>query len=216
MTNVILRAASATIIVLGGVLAAGGTVRARERVASSAADLPVASYAAVGAPTSVPYGWLDFCHREPQECDQPVLPARDLKLTSRTWWILNSINRVVNATIEPVSNYAHWGTMLDHWDYPKDGKGDCKIYALQKRRLLMELGFPRQALLMTIVKDLDGEGHAILTVKTNRGEFILDNLTNKIRPWRATGYTFLKRQSQEDPNVWVAIGNPAPWRVGSR
>ena len=69
---------------------------------------------------------------------------------------------------------------------------------------------------MTVVKDLNDEGHAILTVKTNRGEFILDNLTDTIRPWNATGYQFLKRQSQEDPNVWVAIGDPAPVRVGSR
>ncbi len=114
----------------------------------------------------------------------------------------------VNAAITPVSNYDHWGTTLDHWDYPLDGKGDCKVYALEKRRELMLKGFPRQALLMTVVLDLNGEGHAILTVKTNRGEFILDNLTNAIRPWNATGYQFLKRQAQEDPNVWVSIGDP--------
>ena len=112
--------------------------------------------------------------------------------------------------IEPISNFDHWGTMLDHWDYPTDGKGDCKIYALYKRKLLIESGFPRQALLMTIVRDLQGEGHAILTVKTDRGDFILDNLTDDIRPWTATGYRFLKRQSQEDPNVWVSIQGVAP------
>jgi predicted transglutaminase-like cysteine proteinase len=207
MTSVILRATSATIILLGGTFAAGVEAFAGE---------PVASYAAVGAPTSVPYGWVDFCGREPQECNQPVLPARDVNLTAETWQLLNRINREVNAAIEPVSNYDHWGTMLDHWDYPIDGKGDCKVYALQKRRLLIEAGFPRQALLMTVVKDLNDEGHAILTVKTNRGEFILDNLTDAIHPWNATGYRFLKRQSQEDPNVWVAVGDPLPLRVGSR
>jgi len=56
------------------------------------------------------------------------------------------------------------------------------------------------------VRDLDGEGHAILTVKTDRGEFVLDNLTDEIRPWDATGYRFVKRQSQSDPNVWVDLG----------
>ncbi len=166
---------------------------------------PHASYATVGTETSVPYGWLDFCDRQPQECNQPVLQAVDVNLTSETWQILNRINRHVNHTIEPLSNLAHWGTMLDHWDYPTDGKGDCKIYALYKRKLLMEAGVPRQALLMTIVRDLNGEGHAILTVKTNKGEFTLDNLTDEIRPWDATGYHFLKRQSQENPNVWVAV-----------
>ena len=69
--------------------------------------------------------------------------------------------------------------MLDHWDYPTDGKGDCKIYALWKRKLLMDIGFPRQALLMTIVRDLEGNGHTILTVKTDRGEIILDNMVGR-------------------------------------
>ena len=96
--------------------------------------------------------------------------------------MLNRINKRVNAAIEPVTNLAHWGTMLDHWDYPVDGKGDCKVYALYKRKLLIDAGFPRQALLMTVVKDLEGEGHAILTVKTDRGEFVLDNLSDDIRP----------------------------------
>ena len=167
------------------------------------------SYAAVGAETSVPYGWVDFCGRRPEECNVERLPAVDVKLTVQTWALVDRINRQVNAAIEPLSNFDHWGTMLDHWDYPVDGKGDCKIYALYKRKLLLDEGFPRQALLMTIVRDLNNEGHAILTVKTDRGEFVLDNLSNEIRPWNATGYRFVKRQSQEDPNLWVSIGDPA-------
>ena len=54
---------------------------------------------------------------------------------------------------------------------------------------------------MTIVRDLDGEGHAVLTVKTDHGDFVLDNLSDEIRPWSATGYQFFKRQAQDDPNV---------------
>ena len=96
--------------------------------------------------------------------------------------------------------------MLDHWDYPVDGKGDCKIYALWKRKLLLDAGLPRQALLMTIVRDLDGNGHTILTVKTDHGDLILDNMVGEIRLWDETGYKFVKRQSQSDPNVWVSIG----------
>jgi predicted transglutaminase-like cysteine proteinase len=169
-------------------------------------SLPNASFAAVGGPTSVPYGWVDFCGRRPEECSLGKLTPLDLRMTRATWSTLNRINRRVNAAIEPETNLAHWGTMLDHWDYPVDGKGDCKVYALYKRKLLINAGFPRQALLMTIVKDLEGEGHAILTVKTDHGEFILDNLTEDIRPWNATGYTYLKRQAQDDPNVWLNLG----------
>jgi predicted transglutaminase-like cysteine proteinase len=173
---------------------------------ASETALPKASYAAVGGQTSVPYGWVDFCGRRPEECSLGKLKPLDVRLTRATWSQLNRINRRVNSAIEPMTNLAHWGTMLDHWDYPVDGKGDCKVYALYKRKLLIEAGFPRQALLMTIVKDLEGEGHAILTVKTDRGEFILDNLTDDIRPWNATGYTYLKRQAQDDPNVWLNLG----------
>jgi predicted transglutaminase-like cysteine proteinase len=184
------------------------TIAALAGAAGAQAGQLRASYAAIGSETSVPYGWVDFCSRRPEECNVERLPAVDARLTIRTLSVLDRINRQVNAAIQPISNFDHWGTMLDHWDYPVDGKGDCKIYALYKRKLLREEGFPRQALLMTIVRDLEGEGHAILTVKTDRGEFVLDNLSDEIRPWNATGYRFVKRQSQEDPNLWLAIGDP--------
>ncbi|WP_245517126.1 MULTISPECIES: transglutaminase-like cysteine peptidase [unclassified Mesorhizobium] len=161
--------------------------------------------AAVGGRTSVPYGWLDFCHRRPKECKVPALQAASVKLTQQNMRTLKRINQKANRAIKPVSNYDHWGTMMDHWDYPVDGKGDCKIYALYKRKLLMEAGFPRQALLMTVVRDLNNEGHTILTVKTDKGDLVLDNLVDEVRPWNATGYYFLKRQSQQNPNIWVSI-----------
>jgi predicted transglutaminase-like cysteine proteinase len=101
----------------------------------------------------------------------------------------------------------HWG-VVDQWDYPADGKGDCEDYALLKRRMLMAEGLPRQALLMTVVKESNGDGHAILTVKTNRGEFVLDNLTDEVKAWNKTPYRFVKRQSEQNPNVWVSIGAP--------
>jgi predicted transglutaminase-like cysteine proteinase len=182
--------------------------QARETAGRNAAELS-ATYAAVGGVTRTPYGWVDFCGRQPAECHVALAEPMDVELNAKTLSVLDRINRQVNLAIEPVSNMDHWGTMLDHWDYPVDGKGDCKIYALEKRRELMALGFPRQALLMTIVRDLEGNGHTILTVKTDRGEIILDNMVDDIKGWEATGYTFIKRQSQRDPNQWVSIG-PAP------
>jgi len=173
---------------------------------ASEPQLPSASFAAVGVSTSIPYGWVDFCHRRPEECALGKQTPVDLRLNSKTWAILNRVNRAANDAIEPVTNLEHWGTLIDHWDYPVDGKGDCKVYALYKRKLLVDQGFPRQALLMTIVRDLSGEGHTILTVKTDHGEFVLDNLTDTIRPWDATGYTFIKRQAQSDSNVWLDLG----------
>jgi predicted transglutaminase-like cysteine proteinase len=79
---------------------------------------------------------------------------------------------------------------------------------LQKRRMLLKAGWPRSALLITVVRDQKGDGHAVLTVKTNRGEYILDNQRDQILPWNKTGYHFVKRQSQSDPNTWVSLGTP--------
>ena len=79
---------------------------------------------------------------------------------------------------------------------------------LLKRKMLIQAGWPREALLITVVRDKRGDGHAILTVKTDRGEYILDNQNDQILLWSETGYRFVKRQSQTDPNVWVSLGEP--------
>ena len=162
--------------------------------------------APVGEVTRVPYGWADFCTRRVEACRVDVLDPVDVVMSAKVEKVLAEVNAEVNAEIEPVSNLEHWGTLLDHWDYPSDGKGDCKIYALWKRKQLLDRGFPRQALLMTIVRDLEGNGHTILTVKTDKGDYILDNMVGEVRLWDETGYKFVKRQSQTDPNVWVSVG----------
>ncbi len=74
--------------------------------------------------------------------------------------------------------------------------------------MLMQAGWPREALLITVVRDKKGEGHAVLTVKTDKGDFVLDNQNQEVLSWAETGYRFVKRQSQSDPNVWVALGDP--------
>jgi predicted transglutaminase-like cysteine proteinase len=165
------------------------------------------TFAPVGGATSVPYGWVDFCQRYRGECLGSDVVAMDVNLTAKTMKEIERVNQWVNSSITPMSDINHWG-VIDQWDYPSDGKGDCEDYALLKRKLLIEEGLPRQALLMTVVKDLSNEGHAVLTVKTNKGEFILDNMRDDVRPWTQTGYRFVKRQSQNDQNVWVSIGTP--------
>jgi predicted transglutaminase-like cysteine proteinase len=183
--------------------------------AGSAAVTLQATYAAVGTQTTVPYGWIDFCQRYKGECDTGATAPMDINLSPKAQAEIERINKWVNAAVEPVSDMDHWG-VADQWDYPSDGKGDCEDYALMKRRMLIALGFPRQALLMTVVKDEHNDGHAILTVKTNRGEFVLDNLNAEIKPWSDTGYRFIKRQSQNDENIWVQVGVPATPLVASR
>ena len=199
MISGMIRVGAAASMIFGGWLAWGQP--------TSASSIE-ASYAAVGAETSVPYGWVDFCRRYEGECSDERTTAVDINLTTKALQEINRVNRWVNAHVEPISDMDHWG-LVDRWDYPLDGKGDCEDYALLKRKMLIDLGFPRQALLMTVVKDETQGGHAILTLKTSKGEFVLDNLNDEMKPWTTTGYRFVKRQSQQDPNIWVVIGPPA-------
>lgn len=169
--------------------------------------LPQADYAEVGPVTITPAGWVDFCERYRGECDGGPLEPRDVHLTLKTWREIVSLNHFVNHSITPQTDLEHWG-VIDQWDLPYDGKGDCEDYVLLKRKMLMERGFPRQALLVTVVRDEHDEGHAILTVKTDRGEFVLDNMIDDVRAWNDTPYVFVKRQSQSDENIWEQIGDP--------
>lgn len=171
--------------------------------------IPEASAEPVTARASTPWGWVDFCNRYRAECAGAQAEPEDIELTTANWALLKKVNDRVNHAIQPMSDMDHWG-VVDQWDLPLDGYGDCEDYALYKRHLLIEIGFPRQALLMTVVKDENGEGHAILTAKTDHGDFILDNMRESIVAWDATHYTFVKRQSQYDPNVWEQIGAPTP------
>lgn len=175
--------------------------------AESLAGPDAATYARVGAETSIPFGWVDFCQRYRGECDDDDRLPRDIDLSAAAWRKIGSVNAWVNKAIAPVADSDHWQA-IDHWDYPTDGKGDCEDYALLKRRMLIEEGFPREALLLTVVKDANGDGHSVLTVRTNRGDFVLDNLSDRMKPWSATPYRFVKRQSQTNQNAWVALGAP--------
>ena len=183
--------------------------------ANAASERPL--FISVGTPVRAPIGWLEFCAEYAPECETRGLEARDVVLSSKAWKDMVRINKWVNDTVKPITDLEHWG-VVERWNYPDDGYGDCEDYVLLKRRMLMQAGWPRQALLVTVVRDKRGDGHAVLTVKTDKGEFILDNQNEEILLWSDTGYRFVKRQSQSDPNVWLALGDtrPAPATAAAR
>ncbi len=155
---------------------------------------------------SPPIGWVQFCRDYSEYCNVETLSPEELVLNEHNWKQLLAINAAVNSEIEPVTDMDHWG-VPERWDIPTDGKGDCEDYVLEKRRRLLLAGWPRQDLLVTVVRDKSGDGHAVLTVKTDRGDLILDNQEAKVLLWGETGYKFIKRQSEENPNRWVGLGN---------
>jgi predicted transglutaminase-like cysteine proteinase len=175
--------------------------------AMGASERPV--FIAVGEETRPPIGWRQFCTDNPRDCDAEGAGARDVVLNSKAWSDLIRINRWANDNIEPMTDMEHWG-VVERWDYPDDGYGDCEDYVLLKRQMLIKAGWPRSALLVTVVRDKKGDGHAVLTAKTDKGEFILDNQNESVVLWSESGYRFVKRQSQVNPNAWVALGDPPP------
>ncbi len=171
---------------------------------SGFAAIDPAGITPLGLETSIPFGWVDFCQRHPEECQDNDQVAQDINLTSEALRKISQINVQVNKSIDPITDQDQWG-VIDQWDFPNQGRGDCEDYALLKRQKLIESGFPKSALLLTVVKEQNGDGHSVLTLKTDRGDYVLDNLNNQVKPWNKTNYRFVKRQSQSSPNIWVAI-----------
>jgi predicted transglutaminase-like cysteine proteinase len=193
-------------------------------LAASAVEAPAAvagserlAHVLVSGVSQAPPGWIEFCARQPSECSGPTTTPRELALSQRAWMDLVRVNNWVNKTIKPLSDLKHWG-VAERWSYPDDGYGDCEDYVLLKRRMLIQVGWPRETLLVTVVRDEKGEGHAVLTVITDEGDYVLDNQNKDILIWSDTGYRFIKRQSQSNPNVWVSLGdqNPATATATSR
>jgi predicted transglutaminase-like cysteine proteinase len=166
-------------------------------------------YVSVGENSRPPIGWVQFCQDRPWECRTEPSEARDVDLTNAALRDLERVNRYVNDNVKPLTDLEQYG-VVEKWTFPDSGYGDCEDYVLLKRRMLLQLGWPRSALLITVVRDKKGDGHSVLTVRTNRGELVLDNQVEEILFWQDTGYRYTKRQSQTDPNVWVSLGDPRP------
>jgi len=162
------------------------------------------AYMRAFGPADPPYAFWRFCEEFPSDCaKQRAIEARFDAAGSRMDE-LDTINRSVNHAIEPVTDMELYG-VSDYWTLPASGKGDCEDYALLKRHLLMEAGWPASALLITVVLDERNEGHAILTARTMTGDYVLDNKTDQISLWHKTPYHFVMRQSFLDPKAWVAL-----------
>ncbi|PTM52377.1 transglutaminase-like cysteine peptidase [Phreatobacter oligotrophus] len=166
--------------------------------------------------SSAPLGWRQFCRDMPAECRTRPRSVEVIRTGGTAWATIIRINAHVNTAIEPVTDIDQYGRE-EVWTYPTSGRGDCEDYVLLKKKLLVEAGLPESALLVTVVRDRQGDGHAVLTVRTDRGDYVLDNETSDIRLWHQTGYRFVKRQSSVDPNLWVTVGpGTAPASVATR
>lgn len=146
-----------------------------------------------------PFSFVKFCLDYPGDCQRSAGPAR-VKLTSARMAELASVNRTVNASIAPKPNMSAprvWSLNVD--------AGDCNDFAVQKRHELIGRGWPAAALALTVVKTQWGEGHLVVTVRTDQGDLVLDNLRSTIVPWQWADYDWIMRQSERDPQYWIEL-----------
>ncbi|PWL17216.1 transglutaminase [Falsochrobactrum shanghaiense] len=160
-----------------------------------------AQWSEAGALTSIPYGHLDYCKRNPRDC-RAHRAQPPMKLTQARMQVLQSVNASVNRRVRPVSDVDNYGKR-DHWAIPAGGKGDCEDYVLMKRAQLIARGMSASQLLITMVQGR--EPHVVLTVRTDQGDLILDNLREEILPVGKTSYRYIKMQSPSHAGQWVAI-----------
>ena len=171
--------------------------------ASQSVDLSNPAFAPTTGPTSIPIGAAEFCKTHRGDCGPSPDMVEVETLTDTSWQQLVGINNAINARVAPITDQDLYH-VTELWTYPS-GQGDCEDYALEKRRQLVAKGWSPSALLMTVVRQQNGEGHAVLMVRTDRGDLVLDNQVGQVLVWNDTPYQFIKRQSQTDSRKWVGI-----------
>ncbi len=187
-----------------------GTAGASEAGQAAGADQ---AFMATTGRTSQPIGHYDFCQRYPQECSVRTKGSSRVRLTPELWNQLVEVNASVNLAIKPATDQEVYG-VPEYWAYPTT-RGDCEDLVLLKRRDLIEKGWPVGSLLITVVRQTNGDGHAVLTVTTDRGDLILDSLQPRVLVWCDTDYSYVKRQSEFNSGQWVGIDDARNVSVGS-
>lgn len=177
-------------------------------------DFTNPAFVPAGKSTSIPVGASEFCKTHRAECKANPSAVSATVLSDARWSELVDTNNLVNAAIVPVSDQDLY-KVSEYWAYP-DGYGDCEDFALAKRKQLIALGWNPSTLLMTVVRQANGEGHAVLLVRTDRGDLVLDNQNGQILLWNQTEYTYLKRQSQADAGKWVDLVDDRATFVASK
>lgn len=180
---------------------------------AGATEAPRSAFMAETGKTSQPIGHYEFCRSHASECAvQSPAPSR-VRLTPQLWNELVAVNASVNLEVTPATDEEIYGR-AEVWAYPAD-KGDCEDVVLLKRRDLIQKGWPVGALLVTVVRQKNGDGHAVLTVTTDRGDLVLDNLQPRVLVWTDTDYQYVKRQSEFNSGQWTAIEDARTTSVGS-
>lgn len=142
----------------------------------------------------------EYCQRNPSSCQQHEISHDRIILNKKNKEKIDAVNKLVNRSVKMMNDIDVYKTD-EYWTIAGK-KGDCEDIALLKQRMLELEGFAKSNLILSIVHDENDKGHTILTVRTNKGDYILDNKTNNIVLWSKKPYTYLMSQSPDNRNTW--------------
>ncbi|NEX95365.1 transglutaminase-like cysteine peptidase [Caulobacter sp. 17J65-9] len=156
------------------------------------------------APVIAPAGPLVLAMPAPEQAEAGSAMALD----PGVWSVLKTVNREINHKIRKASDKDAFG-VEDWWAAPLSQglkpRGDCEDYVLEKRRALIARGVPAASLSIALVRTSWGEPHAVLLASTDHGDYVLDNLSAEVKPWREVDYVWTARQSPTDLLTWVSL-----------
>lgn len=161
--------------------------------------LPHAGHLVDGRFAAAPAAFSEFCANYASQC-LSTGGASVVDLDVAKWEELLSVNASVNGRIAPVPD----AKGEDHWTLDVN-QGDCDEYAVQKRKALLDLGWPSAALSLSAAYIPGNVGHLVLVVRTDRGDFVLDNLRQTVVPADRVAYRWVARQSTLHPMLWVKV-----------
>jgi predicted transglutaminase-like cysteine proteinase len=150
-----------------------------------------------------PMGHVVFCMENPTECKTVPTSADITVHTQSNAWLIRRINQQVNRDLKPRADRGKGG-MTDQWRVGAN-EGDCEDYALEKRRRLIAAGIPANSLRIAVGRTRSGEGHAVLIVRTTRGDFVLDNRHNRVVLWPNADVRLVSIQSETNARLWMQI-----------
>jgi predicted transglutaminase-like cysteine proteinase len=207
-----IQAAVGTVLTLATLMATSASAATNANFVKPTQNTPQATEYGKSLP---PVGYVGFCGRGEDECKFKTGKVERLQISTENWDQVQQVNHYVNTKIRPATDMEVYG-QADQWTYPVDA-GDCEDYVLLKKRYLEGMGFNPDLLLITVVLDENGEGHAVMTIPTTKGDYVLDNRRAEILRWDETGYIFLKRQSQPQATQWISLQKqPSQVLVGTK
>ncbi len=140
--------------------------------------------------------------------------SRDRKFLAK----LAVINRAVNTMIAYRKDQGVYGN-LDYWAKPAEilsrGAGDCEDFAILKMSALIKAGVPAQSMSLVVLQDASrGVFHAVLSVATQSGTFILDNLSNQVVRDEALK-SYVPLYSFSTDRAWIHGARPGSGQIAS-